>query len=306
MLKILGLPGCGRLEPHYAPKQVDAGQASLRGETDTARYPRISVVVPSLNQGQFIGQTLESIISQSYPDLELIVVDGGSTDDSVQVIESYQKHITWWVSEPDKGQAHAINKGMGQATGDILAWLNSDDCLMPNALYRIGAIFINNPDVDVVYGQRVLINEEGQDIGKWILPTHRNFILTYADYIPQETMYWRRKLWDKVGGYVEESFKFAMDWELIRRFIETDAKFKLIPAFLGQFRVHSSQKTSAAIESDGFREMEIIRLRCREAFSKNPSRQKLYYRVQLASLGLFLLEARLAELAWSMSLRRID
>ena len=186
-------PGCTRLSRHYQPKEISK-TADLSVDSRVENYPKISIVVPSYNQGRFIGKTLESVISQAYPNLELIVVDGGSKDSTVEVIEQYASHIKWWVSESDEGQGSAINKGMSHATGEVLAWLNSDDCLMPGALFRVADRFMKSPDIDVVYGHRVLIDDDGMDVGKWIMPAHRRLILTYADFIPQETMFWRSEL----------------------------------------------------------------------------------------------------------------
>ena len=107
---------------------------------------------------------------------------------------------------------------MAISDGDILCWLNSDDCLAPNALFEVARAFYRSPVVDVVYGYRVLINECGQDVGRWILPYHSNMVLTYADFIPQETMFWRKKAWDEAGAFMDESLNFAIDWDLIRRF----------------------------------------------------------------------------------------
>jgi glycosyltransferase involved in cell wall biosynthesis len=300
------LPGCTRLERQYEPKKIATGIKYTQTENTASDYPQISIVVPSFNQGRFIGQTLDSITSQNYPNLELIIVDGGSSDETLDVISRYSEHIKWWVSEPDNGQANAINKGMAQATGEILAWLNSDDCLMPGALFRVAQAFTSSKNIDVVYGHRVLINESGEDVGIWILPGHRKFLLTYADFIPQETMFWRSGLWTKVSGRLDESFRFAIDWELICRFIEAGAKFELIPAFLGQFRMHDMQKTNAQIETDGFREMEIIRRRFRENFSRHIALQNQYYRLQRANLYWFLIQARMTEILWRLKLIRIE
>lgn len=298
------LPGCARLRAHYHPKEVN--KTSVQAVYRAGKYPRISIVIPSFNQGCFLGHTLESLVSQQYPNLELIVVDGGSSDETVGVITEYAENIKWWVSEDDDGQANAINKGMAHATGDILAWLNSDDCLMPEALYRVAEHFMASANTDVVYGHRVLINKGGLDIGKWIMPGHHEFLLTYADYIPQETMFWRKELWHRVGAKVDESFCFALDWELIRRFIGAGAQFQLIPAFLGQFRLHDLQKTQANIEVDGFKEMDIIRNKCKQDFSGHIAMQNFYYRAQRASLYYFLLKARLIELLWKIKLIKID
>ena len=177
---------------------------------------------------------------------------------------------------------------------------------MPGCLFRVAREFIESEDTDVVYGHRVLINEDGKDVGKWILSGHRKFILTYADFIPQETMFWRASLWRKVGGSLDESFSFAMDWDLIRRFLDAGAKFQLIPAFLGQFRMHGMQKTNAKIESDGFREMEIIRRRCQERFSSLPALQRLYLGMQRSSIYAFLPGARMTEILWRARLLKIE
>ncbi len=262
--------------------------------------------MPSLNQGRFIRQTLDSITSQKYPDLELIVVDGGSTYETLMVIKDYAHHVKWWVSEPDSGQANAINKGMAHASGEILAWLNSDDCLMPGALLRVAEHFVTVAKTDVVYGHRLLINEAGRDVGKWILPGHHKFILSFVDFIPQETLFWRAELWQRLGGGLDESLRFAMDWELLRRFIDAQACFELIPAFLGQFRMHSEQKTHANIQSDGFIEMDIIRKRYLQNISKHRFLQILYRGAQKIGFYVFLCKARLTEVIWRAGLINID
>lgn len=299
-------PGCAQLEPQYAPCPLPGRTAGPDPAETAAALPRISVVVPSFNQGRFLSHTLDSLLGQDYPRLEILVADGGSDDETPQVIERYRAHLAWWVSEPDQGQAHAINKGMARASGDILAWLNSDDCLMPGALWRVAWAFAQAQPPDVVYGHRVLIDDDGRDIGKWILPGHSRAMLSYADYIPQETMFWTRALWQRSGARVDESFRFALDWELIRRFIEADARFALLPAFLGQFRVHAEQKSTAHIQQLGFEEMERIRAACRARFSRHRPLQALYGRWQRLGWWGYIARARLKELAWSARLARID
>jgi len=143
----------------------------------------------------------------------LVVADGGSGDGSREVIERFSDSLTWWCSEPDKGQANAINKGFARTTGDIMAWLNSDDRLAPGALARAAAHLTKRPDVDVVYGHRILIDEEDRDIGRWVLAPHDGRALRWVDYVPQETLFWRRDLWEKTGGALNERYHFALDWE---------------------------------------------------------------------------------------------
>jgi glycosyltransferase involved in cell wall biosynthesis len=250
-------PGVGQLGT-YPPR-------ALKLPTLKPNYlsspPKISVVVPTLNQGPFIGETLQSLVEQKYPNLELIVVDGGSSDCTLTIIKKFERHITWWTSEPDDGQAAAINKGFGKATGDIMAWLNSDDRLVPGALNTIARYFSIYPETNVLYGNRVLIDECGFEIGRWVLPPHSARVLKWADFVPQETLYWRRSAWQAVGCQIDERFRFAMDWDLLLRFSHCQQKIRRIPYFLGLFRIHSAQKTSAEMSTLGKKEMDRIRER---------------------------------------------
>ena len=250
-------PGLGQLGTH-SPKKL---QLPPQTRTRRSANPKITIVVPSLNQGKFIEETLQSIIEQDYPKLELIVVDGGSTDCTLRVIKNFEHHITWWTSEPDDGQAAAINKGFRNSTGEILGWLNSDDRLAPGALDTIALCFSSNPQVGVVYGNRILIDENGCEVGRWVLPFHSSRVLRWADFVPQETLYWRRAAWESVGSRLDERFQFAMDWDLLLRFAKMDQSFHHIPAYLGLFRVHQAQKTKADMTSSGRTEMDLIRTR---------------------------------------------
>jgi glycosyltransferase involved in cell wall biosynthesis len=254
------LPGLGRLS-HYPPKKFIV--PDLYRETKVPSLtPRISIVTPSLNQGAFLEITLRSVLDQAYPALEYIVQDGGSVDCSVEILCRHEKNLTHWESTPDRGQAHAINCGFRHATGDIMAWVNSDDLLLPGALNYVADFFNKHPEVDVVYGHRILIDEDGSEIGRWILPEHDEEVLHWADYIPQETLFWRRRVWTSIDGALDESFKFAMDWDLILRFQKAQAKFVRVPRFLGAFRVSSHQKTVAAMDCHGLPEMALLRERC--------------------------------------------
>ncbi len=225
------------------------------------KTPTISIVTPSFNQSQFLERTILSVISQKYPQLEYMIQDGGSTDDSAQVMEHYSPFLKHWESIKDNGQSHALNLGFRHATGDIMAYLNSDDILLPGTLNYVAHFFNEHPDVDVIYGHRVLINENDHEIGRWVLPPHDSAVLTWADFVPQETLFWRKRIWDKVGGKIDEKFLFAMDWDLLLRFADAGAKFERLPRFLGAFRVHVNQKTSAQISKTGIAEMERLRVR---------------------------------------------
>jgi len=245
-----------RARPLIIPKHYYANKSHL------TQTPTISIVTPTFNQGRFIERTIKSILGQEYPALEYIVQDGGSKDETISILERYQPSLTHWQSAKDNGQSEAINKGFKHANGEIMAYINSDDILLPGTLQYVAEYFETHPDVDVIYGHRILIDEFDHEIGRWVLPRHNTNIIKWADYIPQETLFWRRRIWDKCGGKIDESFMFAMDWDLVLRFIEAGANFVRLPRFLGAFRVHTEQKTIANISNTGVEEMRRIRHRC--------------------------------------------
>ncbi|MHB1947193.1 MAG: FkbM family methyltransferase [Gammaproteobacteria bacterium] len=226
------------------------------------KLPFISIVTPSYNHGSFLERTIKSVIDQQYPHLEYIIQDGNSNDETIKIIKRYESSLKHWDSAPDNGQSHAINLGFKHATGEIMAYLNSDDILLPGSLHYIGTYFNKHPEVDVIYGHRILIDENDHEIGRWVLPPHDPDILSWADYIPQETLFWRKSLWEKIGSHIDETFRFAMDWDLLLRFRDAGAKFVRLPRFLGMFRIHPHQKTSAQISETGIEEMDRIRERC--------------------------------------------
>lgn len=226
--------------------------------------PKISIVTPSYNQGKFIEKTICSVLDQNYPNLEYIVQDGGSLDETTTILDKYSPQLKHWESKTDQGQSHAINLGFQHATGDIMAYLNSDDILLPGSLNYIAHFFENNPNVDVIYGHRVLVDEYDHEIGRWVLPPHEDKILRWADYVPQETLFWRRSIWEKAGSQINEDYKFAMDWELLIRLLDTGATFRRLPRFLGAFRIHTAQKTSTQISDTGIKEMQKLRLHCHQ------------------------------------------
>ncbi|NWJ46547.1 MAG: glycosyltransferase [Chloroflexi bacterium] len=244
--------------------------------------PLITIVTPSYNHAEFIERTIKSVLDQQYPKLEYIIQDGGSSDNTVRILKRYSGQLTRWESAKDKGQAHAINLGFQNTNGEIMAYLNSDDLLLPGTLAYVAQFFIEHPQVDVVYGQRVIINEYDREVGRWILPPHRHGlpimedILSWADYIPQETLFWRRSLWEKVGGKIDENFQFAMDWELLLRFRAANATFARLPRFLGAFRVHTEQKSQARINDIGAKESSRLR---EQYIGRNVSEAEIYYKI---------------------------
>lgn len=220
--------------------------------------PILSIVTPSFNHGSYIERTIQSVVNQAYPNLEYIVQDGGSKDETIEILQRYHTKLFRWESVKDTGQSNAINKGFQHATGGIMAYLNSDDLLTPGTLHYVANYFNQHPKVDVVYGHRILIDENDYEIGRWVLPPHDSEVMTWMDFIPQETLFWRRAIWDKVGGIIDENFQYAMDWDLILRFIKANATFTRLPRFLGAFRVHPAQKTSAQYAQTGEKEIRHL------------------------------------------------
>ena len=214
----------------------------------------------STQRGRFLDRTIYSVVTQNYPSLEYVVQDGGSTDNTVDVLRRFDRLLTAWTSEQDAGQADAINRGFARTNGEIMAWLNSDDLLLPGTLAVVAGYFAQHPEVDVVYGNRVMIDESDGQIGAWVLPKHDDRALTLADYVPQETLFWRRRIWNAVGGFVDTEFKFAVDWDLLLRFRHAGAKIVHVPRFLGAFRVHADQKTFVE-RKVGQAECELLRER---------------------------------------------
>jgi glycosyltransferase involved in cell wall biosynthesis len=209
--------------------------------------PRITVVTPSFNQGEFIEATLRSVLDQDYPRLEYIVIDGGSTDGSVEIIERYAPKLTYWHSRKDAGQADALATGFEMATGEILCWLNSDDILLPGALLQIARIFVSNPNIGFVYGNRKVIDKDGSVISEHIWPY---FLTKYhwarGQYLAQECSFWRRGVYEAVGG-IDRSKFFIMDYDLFYRLWLT-TKFRKTSAYLGCIRMHEQTKQSKHLD----------------------------------------------------------
>lgn len=252
--------------------------------------PRISIVTPSFRHAHFIERTLDSVLNQGYPNLEYVVQDGGSEDGTKDILEKYSGRLTRWVSERDSGQGDAINRGFAGTDGTIMAFLNSDDLLLPGALATVAEFFSKHPTVDVVYGHRVIIDENDKEVGRWVLPPHDAEILRWADWIPQETMFWRRSAWERVGGHIDTSFQFALDWDLLLRFQDAGLRLHRIPRFMGAFRIHPSQKTSAQISDIGNKEMDRLR---RRNFGRDVTWQEIN-----AAVSPYILRHLVEDLKW--------
>ena len=229
----------------YAPHGLQVPSAYAL-QTAPENAPRIAIVTPSYNHARYLRATIDSVLAQSYPNLAYIVEDGGSTDGTLELLESYGDKIVWR-SERDAGQGSAINRGFARIDGEIMAYLNSDDILLPGALAYVARTFLAEPAFDVIYGHRIIIDEDGAEIGRWVLPLHDKKTLKWADYIPQETMFWRRRVWEKAGP-IDESFRYALDWDFALRAQAAGFRFRRVPRFLACFRVHDAQKSTAMID----------------------------------------------------------
>jgi glycosyltransferase involved in cell wall biosynthesis len=212
-------------------------------DRDPSKLPVISVVTPSFGYGHFIEWTIRSVLLQGYPKLELIVMDGGSRDGTVDLVRKYRPYLKYAESKKDKGQADAVVRGFKHSTGEIMAYLNSDDMLAPGALHFVAQYFQDHPEVDMLYSHRVIVNDDNKVTGHWILPEHSDWYMQRWDYIPQETCFWRRSIYEKVGG-IDRNFRFALDFDLFLRFMRAGACIRRVERFLGAFRVHDVSKTS--------------------------------------------------------------
>ncbi|MEP6939490.1 MAG: glycosyltransferase [Rudaea sp.] len=281
-------PRLGNLNQH-APTEL-ALPAPFASRRPVEKLPRISIVTPSYMQAVFIERTIDSVLDQRYPNLEYFVQDGGSTDGTQEILERRSAELNGWESRRDGGQSQAINLAFAHTRGDIMAWLNSDDLLLPGSLDYVADYFMHHPDVDVVYGHRLLIDERDKQIGRWIMPAHSDEVLSWADFVPQETLFWRRGIWDRSGARIDESFRFAMDWDLLLRMRDAGARFACLPRALGAFRIHTQQKTSAEISDVGFKEMALLRER---ALGMQPSSVQIN-----AAIAPYLARHMLSDIAW--------
>ena len=229
------------------------------------RAPVVSIITPSYNQAGYMEETIQSVLGQTYPNIEYILIDGGSTDNSLDVIKKYAGKLAYWESVKDKGQTDAINKGFARASGEIIAWLNSDDTLEPQAVAEAVAFLTNHPEVGLVYGDANYIDEKGRVIGRFpaaqtdLAKLKRGYV-----HIPQQASFFRKSLWDQVGP-LDDSFFFAMDYDLWTR-LAALAELQYLPGCVwANFRLHADAKTIAA---DDRCWPEMLRVHYREGGSR--------------------------------------
>jgi glycosyltransferase involved in cell wall biosynthesis len=208
------------------------------------KFPKISIVTATYNQGNYIENCILSIIDQQYPNLEYIIMDGGSTDNTVDIIRKYESRIAYWVSEKDQGLYDALHRGFQKSTGDIMGWLNSDDLLIGKSLFTIADIFTDNPDINWIQGHPCVADESGRIVYQRPQRSSRYsfYLKEYHDgiFIQQESTYWRRYLWEKSGSSISRDFGYAGDFELWMRFYKYAEQY-VTSALVGSFRVRKNQ-----------------------------------------------------------------
>jgi len=211
---------------------------------DCNLFPKISIVTPSYNQAQYLEETIRSVLLQNYPNLEYIIIDGGSTDGSVEIIKKYEPWLTYWESKKDRGQPHAINKGFELSTGEIMAWINSDDFYFPGAFYDIVNLVRENPDSRWYAGTCYYLYQDGSKEQQSLIPINHSNIELWLIHsrLMQPSVFWHRSLWEQAGP-LDESLQFSFDYDLWLNFVE----YQPFPTFteraLSYFRFHSASKT---------------------------------------------------------------
>lgn len=247
---------------------------------DSSRYPLVSIVTPSFNQGRYLEKTMLSVLEQDYPNIEYIVIDGASTDDSVEIIQRYASRLGYWISEPDRGQTEALNKGFALAHGVILAWLNSDDIYYPGAISSSVKFLNDNPHVGLVYGDLDFIDEEDRVIGKFnAAQTNLRKLRRGYVHIPQPAAFFRSSDWGRIGP-LDPSYFFAMDYDLWVRLAGV-TEIKYLPGSpWAKFRLHSDAKT---INADDRCWPEMLRVHYRDGGSPFSIIVAKYYLRKLVS-----------------------
>jgi hypothetical protein len=225
--------------------------------------PKISVVTPSFNQARFLGDAICSVLDQNYDNLEYVIIDGGSSDGSVEIIKRYAHRVDYWISEQDCGHGDALNKGFARTTGEIMSWLNSDDMYMPWTFRVIAEVFTAFPEVNWVVGYNAWWSEHGAlTVANRVPKNIYDYLLGNYMWIQQESVFWRRSIWNHAGGHINEEFHLMVDGELWSRFLLIDPLYAL-DCILAGYRVHSENRARKHME-ECHKEMGLAIARMRE------------------------------------------
>ena len=211
--------------------------------------PRVSIITPSYNQASFLAETLESIFAQAYPETECLVIDGGSTDGTIDVLRGFDNQLDYWVSEPDRGQSHAFNKGLEKATGGIIGWLNSDDLYLDNSIWRGVEYLAANPSIDIVFSDYIFIDPDSRFIKqrKEIPFSFQTYVWTADCYHANCAGFFRRRVFDTLGG-LDETLHYGMDFEFYLRAAHAGFRVGHIHQYWGAYRLHPSSKSMRRLD----------------------------------------------------------
>lgn len=236
------------------PQPISPARLSVAGT-----LPKLTVVTPSYNQADYLERTILSVINQQYPNLEFFVIDGGSTDGTKAILEKYADYLTGWVMEKDTGQTSAINKGFRQATGDYVAYQNSDDVFAPDALWRVAEAWQQAPQTDVFFGNMYIIDEQDVILEELRVPSFSAGCQVYEGMqVFNQSLFIRRSLLAE-AGWLDESLRFVMDYEIVTRLgVRPGVRFKHVPGFWGSFRVQPDAKSSQIAATVGLTEHKQI------------------------------------------------
>jgi glycosyltransferase involved in cell wall biosynthesis len=229
--------------------ESDSPRTSMALPSALISWPRIALITPVFNSVRYIEQTIRSVLAQGYPNLDYFVVDGGSTDGTLDVIRKYESQISGWISEPDNGMYDALNKGFARTSGEIMGWISATDQLHSGGLAVLGGVFREFPDVEWITGRPTWFNEEGMtikvlDLQRW---SRSRFLAGANRYIQQESTFWRRSLWEQAGGYADASRRMSSDLELWARFFR-HAQIYPVDALIAGFRLHRDSLVLSNLE----------------------------------------------------------
>jgi glycosyltransferase involved in cell wall biosynthesis len=219
------------------PNASEDGQGVVLGPP----YPKISIITPSFNQAQFLEEAISSVLNQNYPNLEFIIIDGGSTDGRVEIIKKYEKYLAYWVSEKNEGQADALNKGFARATGDIIGWLNSDDCYLDGTFFKVRDA-LRSVDIDAVYADCIFSDANGTYLKDVRSLKPVKWLMLFCCYIHSTTFFFKKKIID-AGINIDKTFHITMDKEFFAHILYSDFKLKYVHDNFAVFRWHGGNKS---------------------------------------------------------------